>query len=93
MSKLTKGLVEVDVDRRLVMKDGKEIQLTPRGFDLLVILKKAHGRILTREHLCRELGSPERALRAIDVHVREVRKLLGHDIIKTSLKAGYRYGQ
>lgn len=44
---LTAGDLTIDYDRRRVVRDGTEIRLTPREFELLSLLAKSHDRVLT----------------------------------------------
>lgn len=38
-------------EERLLLKDGQQVPLTPKAFDLLVVLAASPGRLLTKEHL------------------------------------------
>ncbi len=44
---LRAGDLLIDYDRRRVVRDGTEIRLTPREFELLSLLAKSHDRVLT----------------------------------------------
>jgi two-component system KDP operon response regulator KdpE len=41
------GALTIDYDRRRVVRDGTEIRLTPKEFDLLSLLARNHDRVLT----------------------------------------------
>ena len=45
------GPVTLIADERLVLKDGRPVPFTPKGFDLLVVLTASSGRLLTNEQL------------------------------------------
>lgn len=67
--------VIVDLDARTVMRDGEQIELTKREFDLLVVFMTNINRVLTREILLDkvwELGSYAET-NVVDVYVRYLR--------------------
>ena len=78
---------------RLARLDGRELDLTPREFELLALLASRPGVVVERETIFRELwggewyGSPK----AIDVHVAALRRKLGDPAwIETSRSVGFR---
>ena len=90
---LAVGRLEVDVPGRLARLEGRELDLTPREFDLLALLASRPGVVVERETIFRELwggewyGSPK----AIDVHVGALRRKLGDPAwIETSRSVGFR---
>ncbi len=68
-----------------------EVNLSSREFDLLQALLMANGRVLTRDHLEQQLYSwgQEVDSNAIEVHVHNLRKKLGKDVIQTIRGIGY----
>ena len=52
------GGLEVDLPRRRVVVDGKEIQLTPTEYDLLKLLVSQAGRVLTHRHILSKIWGP-----------------------------------
>jgi two-component system alkaline phosphatase synthesis response regulator PhoP len=91
------GDVEVLVDRRLVLRDGQEVALTPMEFDLLHALLKRRGALATRIELLTEVWGHSAAVltRTVDTHIAELRRKLEADPAKprhivTVRKAGYR---
>ena len=87
------GKVEVHPVKRLVIKDGQEVNLKPMEFDLLMVLIKYKNIAISREKLlslvwgCDYYGET----RTVDVHVGQLRKKLGlTEEIKTVSKVGYR---
>ncbi len=44
---LVVGDLSIDYDRRRVVREGSEIRLTPKEFELLSLLAKSHDRVLT----------------------------------------------
>jgi len=51
------GLV-IDRDRRHVTRDGEEIRLTPKEFDLLVFFAQRPGRVLTHRTILKAIWGP-----------------------------------
>ncbi|MDR3373378.1 MAG: response regulator [Ancalomicrobiaceae bacterium] len=54
------GLV-VDLDRRLVSRDGKAVKLTPKEYDLLAILVRHAGRVVTHRQILSQVWGPAHA--------------------------------
>lgn len=85
--------VEVNTYSRCVVKDGKEIKLTAKEFDLLVELVKNKNVALYRERLYEnvwhETFSGE--TRTLDSHIQRLRRKLNwEDRIRTVFRIGYR---
>jgi len=89
------GDVELDPATRAVLHRGKPVELTSVEFDLLQVLLREAGRVVTREALVDEvLGRKFSPFdRSIDMHVSKVRRKLGdsssEEHIKTVRGAGY----
>ena len=90
--------IRIDLARRTVESDGKQVQLTYVEFELLRILAANPGRVYTRQMLLEALwgGSEYREPRTIDVHVRHLREKLEQDpsepeLIFTVRGVGYRF--
>lgn len=85
--------LEINLLERSVRRNGEEIPLKPREFDLLVMLAKNKNIALTRERLLHSVWGVEYTgeTRTVDVHVGQLRKKLGLSAqIKTISKLGYR---
>jgi two-component system KDP operon response regulator KdpE len=52
------GGLSVDLVRRVVMVDGGEVKLTPKEYDLLRVLVIHAGKVMTHQHLLREVWGP-----------------------------------
>ena len=52
------GALSIDYDRRRVVRDGTEIRLTPKEFDLLSLLVRNHDRVLTHRAILKEIWGP-----------------------------------
>jgi two-component system OmpR family response regulator/two-component system response regulator QseB len=83
--------VVLDPAARTVRKDGAEVTLQAREFDLLHALMLNAGRVLSREQLERHLyrWGHEVESNAVEVHVHNVRRKLGADLIRTVRGIGY----
>lgn len=77
---------------RTVEKEGKNICLTPKEFDLLVLLIQNKNLTLYREVLFEKVWGHELEFqtRTLDQHIQRLRQKLGwEDKIKTVYKIGY----
>ena len=73
---ITLGDLVVNLARRTVLKNNKNIDLTMKEFDLLSSLMLARGRVLSREQLMEKVWDVEFAgdARTVDVHIRYLRQ-------------------
>jgi two-component system OmpR family response regulator len=64
-----------------VRRDGEEVQLKPKEFDLLFYLARNAGQVFTREQLLENVWGYEffGGSRTVDVHVRWLREKLEQD--------------
>jgi Response regulators consisting of a CheY-like receiver domain and a winged-helix DNA-binding domain len=93
------GLLTIDYEKRVVKINENEISLTPNEFDILYIIAKNKGRVITREQLIEQAFdiSYEGSDRTIDVHIKNLRKKIEKDTrnpqyIITVKKVGYKFG-
>lgn len=91
------GGLTVDTARRRVLKDGAEIVMPMKEFDLLCYLIENRGRVITRELLLDHVWGYDYigATRTVDVHVRHLRTRIEDDpdnprIVETVRGVGYR---
>ena len=89
------GALSVDLVRRLVMVDGKDIKLTPREYDLLRLLVQHAGKVLTHKFLMREIWGGETDVQYLRIYVRGLRQKIEADpeqprLILTEQGVGYR---
>jgi DNA-binding response OmpR family regulator len=77
------GGVTVDGAMRRATLDGAEIALTRREFDLLALLVRNAGTVLTRERLMDEVWDTNwfGSTKTLDVHVSSLRRKLGDDAV------------
>jgi DNA-binding response OmpR family regulator len=92
------GHVELDAGMRVAFYGGRQIELTSVEFDLLEMLLRNAGNVVSRDELSKEVL--DRSLspydRSIDVHISKLRKKLGTgsegvDPIKAIRGVGYFY--
>ena len=92
-SLLTCGDVTLDSERRMVFVGGRPVELTYKEFELLRLLMKNHGIVISRDVIMERVwdSSFEGESRTIDVHVRTLRQKLGTagSLIKTIRNVGY----
>ena len=85
--------VTVDSDSRVVLKNGKEVELTAKEFDLLTVLIRNKNVALSRCFLYESVWQEEYTgeTRTLDNHIQRLRKKLGwNDKIQTVFRIGYR---
>jgi two-component system alkaline phosphatase synthesis response regulator PhoP len=91
---ISTGDLEVDVTRHIVKVKGRVVPMTPKEFDLLVILLQNRKKALSRQSLLTTVWGYEAPgnTGTIDVHIRHLRRKLGPHggKIKTVLGFGYR---
>jgi len=75
------GRLEIDLGARQARLDGKACDLTSHQFELLVVLARSPGRVLSRDRIMDALkGHPMEAFdRSIDVHISRIRAAIEDD--------------
>ena len=73
------GALELDVRGRRARIDGRELDLTPKEFDLLALLAREPGAVVSRAEILQEVWQTTwfGSAKTIDVHVAGLRKKLG----------------
>lgn len=88
------GKIEIDFKSHRVLLQDKEVELTPKEFDLLVLFVTNEGKAFSREELLTKIWGYEYYgdTRTVDVHVRHLRaKLDCAEAIETVRGKGYRF--
>jgi len=91
------GDLTIDFSKIMVLIKDKPIELTSKEFELLKILIKAKGRVLSRDYLLDTIWGFDQALeiqtRTVDVHITTLRKKLKNESkrIVTVKNYGYRF--
>lgn len=85
------GKITLDPASHSVFLEGKRINISPREFTLLYKLLENSGRVLSREQLSQSLYGWDTEIdsNAVEVHVHNLRKKLGDDLIQTIRGVGY----
>ena len=90
----------IDADRRSAYKNGEELELTQREFELLLFLAKSPGRVVSRQEMMTEVWQYEffGDLRTVDVAVRRLREKLEDNpadpqYVITKRGAGYYFSE
>jgi len=94
------GRLEIDLGARQARLDGAACDLTSHQFDLLAVLARNAGRVLSRDRIMDALkGHPMEAFdRSIDVHISRIRALIEDDAkeprrVLTVRGAGYLFAR
>lgn len=79
--------VDLDADARRVWRDGVEIRMSNKEFDLVHALISRAGEIVTREELMRDVWQTTfwTSAKTIDVHLGWLRRKLGDDTRRPTL--------
>lgn len=91
------GDLRVDVERRLVTRSGEKVSLTPTEYELLCVLIRHAGRVLTHKHILQEVwgNSYEPEAHTLRVNISNLRRKVEPDpsrprYIVTEPGVGYR---
>jgi DNA-binding response OmpR family regulator len=84
--------VRLDPAARRAHRDGHELALRPKEFDLLALLAANAGRVVTRERIMREVWDTEwmGSTKTLDNHILTLRGKLDEGAITTLRGIGYR---
>ena len=87
------GNLIIDKERYLIIKDGQEMVLPRKEFELLSLLVSKPGKVFTREEIYFSVWGDNVVVgdRTIDVHIRKLREKIGNDFIKTLKGIGYKF--
>jgi two-component system KDP operon response regulator KdpE len=93
----TTGRLTIDFESRKVLIDGAEVKLTPTEYGILGLLARNPGKIITQEHILKELWGPisEVESGSLRVHIYSLRKKIERDpsdpeLVITEPGIGYR---
>ena len=87
--------IQVNVNKHIVTKNGQEIELTLKEFQILKLLIENKGNVLTRTFLLDKIWGYDYygETRTLDVHIRHLRKKIGDNdskLIETVRGVGYK---
>lgn len=92
---ITLGLLEIQMEKRMVRYNSKEIRLSPKEFELLAFLARQPGRVYAREEIERGVwgSNLDENSNVVDVHMANIRSKLrdvdGYGVIRTVRGIGY----
>jgi DNA-binding response OmpR family regulator len=88
---VTLGEVTIDTAARRVSRGDDAVGLTAREYEVLELLARRRGTLVTRPMIWAHLHDEEEELlsNAVDVHVSALRRKLGQDLISTRRGQGY----
>jgi predicted ATPase/DNA-binding winged helix-turn-helix (wHTH) protein len=91
------GTCELDVDRVVLRRDGREVQIEPQVFDLLFCLIERRGQLVRKEELLDKVwGDRFVSESALTTRIKSVRQAVGddgsrQDVIRTVHGKGYEF--
>jgi DNA-binding response OmpR family regulator len=84
------GELTIDIPRMRVTNRESPIELTPSEFQIVATLARHRGRVFTRAQLLDAIGG-ESFDRAIDSHIKNIRRKLGARYVESVYGVGYRF--
>ena len=90
---LEAGPFIIDREKYLIIKNGEEIKLPRKEFELLHLLVTLRNKVVTREKIFEEIWGQDVIVvdRTIDVHIRRIRIKIGEQYIQTVKGVGYKF--
>jgi two-component system, OmpR family, alkaline phosphatase synthesis response regulator PhoP len=93
--KIEVGSLKLDLEKHICYKNGKQINLTPREFDILSLILSKKGGIVKREDVLTKIWGTDVSLetRTIDMHIKSIRKKIGDNtgsVIVTLYGVGFK---
>ncbi|WP_408955990.1 response regulator transcription factor [Natroniella sp. ANB-PHB2] len=85
--------VSINPKERRVEVEGEVVELSPKEYELLLLLAKHPNQVFKREQLCEKVWGLDYygGLRTVDVHIKWLRDKLEVDYIKTIWGVGYKF--
>ena len=90
---LNVGEIEINREEYKIIKDGVEIVLPRKEFELFYLLASKPGKVFKREEILDKVWGTEVVVggRTIDVHIRKLREKIGEEYFKTTKGIGYKF--
>ena len=87
------GDIEINREEYKIFKDGEEINLPRKEFELFYLLASKPGKVFKRDEILEKVWGNEVIVggRTIDVHIRKLREKIGDQYIKTIKGVGYKF--
>ena len=85
--------IQINHEKYVVIKSGKEFQLPKKEFELLSLLMSEPNLVFRRDEILKKVWGTEIIVgdRTIDVHIRKLREKLGEHHITTVKGIGYKF--
>ena len=99
VNKLVAGDLELDLDKKIAVRNGLVIKLTAKEFALLEYLMRNRGRVLSRNDIAEKVWdiSFDFGTNVVDVYINILRKKIDKDfekkLIHTRIGMGYIFGE
>jgi two-component system alkaline phosphatase synthesis response regulator PhoP len=89
---LSVGGIEINREEYRIIKDGIEMSLPRKEFELFYLLASKPGKVFKREEILDTIWGNDVIVggRTIDVHIRKLREKIGDDYFKTIKGVGYK---
>ncbi|MGL4949368.1 MAG: response regulator transcription factor, partial [Anaeroplasmataceae bacterium] len=89
--KYTNSKIEINMDEFEFKYKGQVISLTNKEFEIMVLLLKNKGKVVSRDELLNSIwGTDGIESRTVDMHIKSIRKKTDEDIINTIYGVGYK---
>ncbi|MCB9426562.1 MAG: response regulator transcription factor [Flavobacteriales bacterium] len=90
---LSIGDIEINREEYKIFKNGEEINLPRKEFELFYLLASKPGKVFKRDEILDRVWGNEVIVggRTIDVHIRKLRTKIGDDFFKTIKGVGYKF--
>lgn len=87
------GKLVINRDEYKVLKEGVELVLPRKEFELLFLLTSKPGKVFTRDEILNTVWGNDVVVggRTIDVHIRKLREKVGEQSFKTVKGVGYKF--
>lgn len=84
LSSIRFGNVQIDFETYNAKRNGKSTELTPKLFELLRVLAKHRGEVVTRERILTEVWGyhASSATRTVDAHIKKLRQKIEEDPVR-----------
>lgn len=83
----------IDREKYQIIKNGENINLPKKEFELIALLASRPGKVFTREDILKSVWGDDVVVgdRTIDVHIRKLREKIGDAYIRTIKGVGYKF--
>ena len=90
---LNVGGIEINREEYKIIKEGVEIVLPRKEFELFYLLASKPGKVFKREEILDKVWGNDVIVggRTIDVHIRKLREKIGDEFFKTIKGVGYKF--